>query len=117
MKCVWRWGEGQRKRLFLVAYSMVGLYGMNEKVGNVSFHDPRDGYNFSKPYSEATAQTIDEEVREFVARAYRRTKKLLTSKKKELELVAKELLKKEVLFKQDLEGLVGGRPRVKEVEG
>ncbi len=94
-----------------VAYSIVGIYGMNDKVGHISFHDPKkDEYSFTKPYSEATAQTIDEEVRTIVDEAYKRAKKLLQTKEKELELVAQALLEKEVVFKGDLEKMIGKRP-------
>jgi len=93
-----------------LAYSMVTIYGMNEKVGNVSFHDPQNEYGFNKPYSEHTAQIIDEEVRKLIYNAYIHTKSLLTEHREQLELLAKELLKKEVLFQADLEVLIGKRP-------
>ena len=74
------------ERITKVAYSMVTIYGMNEKVGNVSFYDPQQGeYSFTKPYSESTAQTIDSEVRDLIATAYERTKKLLKEKKAQLD--------------------------------
>lgn len=99
------------ERVTKIAYSMVTIYGMNEKVGNISFHDPsQPEYTFSKPYSENTAQTIDEEVRLIVDQAFKRTKKLLLSKKQQLDSVAQELLQKEVIFQQDLERLIGPRP-------
>ncbi|MFH1321103.1 MAG: ATP-dependent zinc metalloprotease FtsH [Bacteroidota bacterium] len=99
------------ERVTKVAYSMVTMYGMNEKIGNISFYDPQQGeYSFTKPYSETTGQTIDEEVRNIVQDAYERTKKLLLKKRKELELISKELLKKEVIFKDDLVRLIGKRP-------
>ena len=94
---------------------MVTVYGMNDKVGNISFYDAkRSEYNFAKPYSEATAKTIDEEVRRIIAQAYKRAKELLIKKKKELEVVAKELLKKEIIFQTDLKKLIGKRPFHKE---
>ncbi|RTQ49167.1 ATP-dependent metallopeptidase FtsH/Yme1/Tma family protein [Hymenobacter gummosus] len=94
------------------AYGMVSVYGMNEKIGNVSFYDSqgRNEYGFSKPYSEATAQTIDEEARKMIEGQYQRTKQLLTERGAELEAVAQELLRKEVLLQDDLERLVGKRP-------
>lgn len=100
------------ERITKMAYSIVTMYGMNDKIGNLSFYDSKQSsdYNFNKPYSEATAQTIDEEVRFIVKRAYERTKELLTDKVKELEIVAQELLQKEILFQSDLERLVGKRP-------
>jgi len=93
-----------------IAYSMVTVYGMNSKVGNVSFYDPSQESTFTKPYSEETGKLIDEEVREIVAKAYERTLQLLTERKNEVEIIAKELLSKEVLHKSDVEALIGKRP-------
>ncbi len=100
------------ERITKMAYSMVTMYGMNPKLGNISYYDSKgqDQYGFSKPYSEATSQMIDEEVRNFIDQAYTRTKELLTERRHELEIVAKELLDKEVLIQEDLERLVGKRP-------
>lgn len=99
------------ERITKMAYAMVTLYGMNKKIGNVSFYDPQGGeYSFTKPYSEDTAKAIDEEVRNIIDAAYQRTKNLLIEKREALEAVAQELLKKEVLFQQDLELLIGKRP-------
>jgi AFG3 family protein len=100
------------ERITKMAYSIVTMYGMNDKIGNISFYDSKSAneYSMTKPYSEATAQTIDNEVRDIISKAYNRTKDLLTSKLRELELVAQELLKKEILFQTDLERLVGSRP-------
>lgn len=103
------------ERVTKMAYSMVSVYGMNDKIGNISFYDPKQSeYNFSKPYSEATAQIIDEEVKKIVSKAYIRTKDLLKDKKQELEILANELLDKEILFQSDLERLIGKRPFEKE---
>lgn len=100
------------ERITKMAYSIVSVYGMNDQVGNVSYYDSKqqDGYNFTKPYSESTAQLIDEEVKKLIEKAYNRTKKLLQDKKKELEILAKELLKREIIFQSDLEELIGKRP-------
>jgi len=99
------------ERVTKMAYSIVTIYGMNDKIGNVSFYDSKQSeYSFNKPYSEATAETIDEEVRKIVSSSFERIKKLLISKKKELEVVAKKLLEKEVIFQSDLENLIGKRP-------
>ncbi|RSK35371.1 ATP-dependent zinc metalloprotease FtsH [Hymenobacter metallilatus] len=100
------------ERITKVAYSIVTMYGMNAKLGNVSFYDSKgqNEYGFTKPYSEATSQMIDEEVRTIIAQAYIRTKELLTERRHELEVVAKELLEKEILLQDDLERLVGKRP-------
>ena len=93
-----------------IAYSMITVYGMNDKVGNVSFYDPQQENYFTKPYSEETGKMIDEEVRKLIDNAYTLTKNLLTDKKGDVEKLAKELLKKEVLFKSDVEALIGKRP-------
>jgi cell division protease FtsH len=93
-----------------MAYSMVTVYGMNDKVGNVSYYDPAQENTFQKPFSEETGKMIDEEVRKLIGSAFVRTKELLTEKKKEVEILAKELLKREVLFQSDVEALIGKRP-------
>lgn len=93
-----------------MAYAMVSVYGMNDKVGNVSFYDPQNDYSFSKPYSEETARMIDQEVRGLIERAYLRTKALLNEKLEQVRTIARELLKKEVLYQVDLERLIGKRP-------
>lgn len=93
-----------------IAYSMVTAYGMNNKVGNVSFYDPSQENTFTKPYSEETGKIIDEEVRGIIDEAYQRTISLLTEKKEQVEKLAKELLDKEVLHKSDVEELIGKRP-------
>jgi cell division protease FtsH len=100
------------ERITKMAYSIVSVYGMNDKIGNVSFYDSKDGgdYKFTKPYSEATANTIDQEVRKLIDAAYERTKQLLSDKQNELETLAQELLEKEILFQSDLERLIGKRP-------
>ena len=92
-----------------MAYAMVSMYGMSEKVGNVSFYDPQSEGSFSKPYSEETGKMIDEEVRAVVAKAYEKVKALLTEKMEYVTVISEELLKKEVLFKDDLERLIGKR--------
>jgi cell division protease FtsH len=93
-----------------IAYSMVTAYGMNKHVGNVSFYDPTQENTFTKPYSEETGKMIDEEVRSIIDAAYQRTIQLLQEKKHEVEVLAKELLSKEVLHKSDVEFLIGKRP-------
>jgi cell division protease FtsH len=93
-----------------ISYAMVTVYGMNEKVGNVSFYDPQQESVFTKPYSEETGKIIDEEVRRLVERAYERTKALLTERKAEVEKIALALLDREVLHQQDVEDLIGKRP-------
>lgn len=93
-----------------IAYSMITVYGMNDKVGNISYYDPNQENVFTKPFSEETGKMIDQEVRKLIDTAYVRTKALLTEKKGDVEKLAKELLKKEVLFKSDVEALIGKRP-------
>jgi cell division protease FtsH len=103
------------ERITKMAYSIVSVYGMNEKLGNVSFYDSKsDGYKMTKPYSEATAEMIDQEVHKLIEFAYQRTLELLRDKRNELETLAKELLEKEILFQSDLEKLIGKRPFAKE---
>ncbi|EMR02356.1 ATP-dependent zinc metalloprotease FtsH [Cesiribacter andamanensis] len=103
------------ERVTKMAYSIVSVYGMNDKIGNVSFYDPKQSeYNFNKPYSEATAQTIDEEVRQIIDQAYVRVKQLLKDKTRELEIIAQELLKKEIIYQYDLDRLIGKRPFAKQ---
>ena len=92
-----------------MAYSMISVFGMNEKVGNVSFHGMQQN-QFSKPYSDQTATLIDDEVRKMVEAQYLRAQDLLKDKRNELEILANELLEKEVLLKSDLEKLIGPRP-------
>jgi AFG3 family protein len=93
-----------------IAYSMVTVYGMNEKLGNISYYDPAQENMFTKPYSEETGKLIDNEVRLLIEDAYAKTKALLIEKKGDVEKLAKELLVKEVLFKSDVEMLIGKRP-------
>ncbi len=92
------------------AYAMVSMYGMNDNVGNISFYDPQNENSFSKPYSEETGKMIDDEVRKLVDGAYQKVKLLLSDKIDSVKMIAEELLKKEVLFKDDMERLLGKRP-------
>jgi cell division protease FtsH len=93
-----------------MAYSMVTYYGMNEKVGNVSFYGMMNEGSFMKPYSEETATLIDDESRKIIEEQYLRAKQILSDRRNELELIANELLSKEVLHKDDLERIIGKRP-------
>ncbi|MEN0045598.1 MAG: ATP-dependent zinc metalloprotease FtsH [Bacteroidota bacterium] len=92
-----------------MAYSMISVFGMNPKVGQVSFYGMSQD-NFSKPYSDETAKLIDDEVRKLLDVQYQRAKKLLKERKNELEILAQHLLEKEVLLKSDVEKLIGERP-------
>ena len=90
---------------------MVAYYGFNDKIGHVSFYDStgRSENGLLKPYSEQTGRMIDEEVRMLVASCYQRTKDLLISNKEMLLALAKLLNKKETLYKEDLEKILGKR--------
>ena len=92
-----------------MGYSMISIFGMNEKVGNVSFY-AMSQENFNKPYSEDTATLIDDEVRNLIETEYKRAQELLKEKRNELNMLAKRLIEKEVLLKSDLEKLIGLRP-------
>ncbi|HPZ86986.1 MAG TPA: ATP-dependent zinc metalloprotease FtsH [Flavihumibacter sp.] len=102
--------QNDLQQITKMAYSMVTVYGMNDKVGNVSFYDPQQENSFTKPYSEETSRLIDHEVRTLIDAAYERTKELLQSKRNEVGLLAEQLLEKEVLFQSDVEQLIGKRP-------
>lgn len=94
------------------AYAMVSIYGLNEKIGNISYYDSqgRNEYSFSKPYSEDTAKVIDEEVSKIIEAQYQRAVKILSENKDKLAQLADQLLKKEVIFKEDLIAIFGERP-------
>src|SRR5690606_15202754 len=102
--------QNDLERVTKLAYAMVTIYGMNPKVGNISFNDQQNEYGFGKPYSEKTAELIDNEVRKLIADVYERTKALLIEKREGLEKLAEALLKKEILFQSDLEEILGKRP-------
>ncbi len=102
--------QNDLERITKLSYAMVTVYGMSPIIGNVSFYDPQNEYNFSKPYSDKTAQIIDEEVRKIIGDAYIRTKELLIDKRDGLEKLATKLLEKEILFQSDLEEILGKRP-------
>ena len=93
------------------AYAMVSVYGLSEKIGNISYYDSsgQNEYAFNKPYSEKTAELIDAEVNKMVEQAYERTIKLLKENKDKLTELANALLEKEVIFKEDLEQIFGKR--------
>ena len=102
--------QNDLERITRLSYAMVTIYGMNEKVGNVSFNDNQGEYQFNKPYSEKTSELIDNEVRGLIASVYKKTKDLLTEKRDGLEKLAQKLLEKEILFQSDLEEILGKRP-------
>ncbi|MDG2109264.1 MAG: ATP-dependent zinc metalloprotease FtsH [Flavobacteriaceae bacterium] len=94
------------------ARSMVSVYGLNENLGNITYYDSsgQTDYNFTKPYSEETARKIDHEISEIIEKQYERAISLLASSKDKLIKLADRLLEKEVIFKDDLENILGKRP-------
>ena len=88
---------------------MISIYGLSDKLGNISYYDStgQSDYSFSKPYSEKTAQLIDEEVSKLIEESYARTVKILTENKDKLTQLAEILLEKEVIFRDDLEVIFG----------
>jgi len=102
--------QNDLERITKLAYAMIAVYGMNDKVGNVSFKDSSGESQFQKPYSDQTAELIDEEVRQLITSVYGRTKELLLEKREGLIKIAEKLLEKEILFQADLEEILGKRP-------
>ncbi|MFN3556416.1 MAG: ATP-dependent zinc metalloprotease FtsH [Bacteroidales bacterium] len=94
------------------AYAMVVYFGLNKKLGNISYYDSsgQSEYAFSKPYSEKTAEIIDQEVSALLESAYQRAKDILMENRDKLEQLANLLLEKEVIFREDLESIFGKRP-------
>jgi cell division protease FtsH len=95
---------------------MITIYGLNEKLGNVTYYDSsgQSEYNFSKPYSEETAQVIDKEISDLIESQYQRAIKILEENKDKLLELSSILIEKEVIFKDDLEAIFGKRPFDKE---
>ena len=100
------------------AYAMVTVYGLNDKIGNLSYYDSSGAneYGFTKPYSDKTAEVIDAEVSKMVEASYARAKKILSDNKHLLTQLAEKLLEKEVIFKEDLENIFGKRRFEKDIE-
>jgi cell division protease FtsH len=98
------------------AYAMVSVYGLNERVGNISFYDSKGRDSFTKPYSEETARVIDEESSKIVEMQYQRAIEILTENKDKLTALAEKLLQTEVIFKEDLIEIFGKRLWDKEEE-
>jgi AFG3 family protein len=92
------------------ARAMVTVYGLNEKVGNITYYDSSGNDAFVKPYSENTAKTIDEEISKMIELQYLRAIEILTNNKDKLTVLAELLLEKEVIFKDDLTKIFGKRP-------
>ncbi len=100
------------------ARAIVTVYGLNDKIGNLTYYDSssQQDYNFTKPYSEETAQIIDKEISNLVEEQYQRAIRILTENKEKLATLAEHLLEKEVIFKKDLETIFGKRPFEKNEE-
>jgi cell division protease FtsH len=92
------------------AYAMVSIYGLNKRIGNISFYDSQGRDSFTKPYSDDTARIIDEEVSKIIEEQYQRAFNLLKDNKDKLTELAEKLLEQEVIFKEDLELIFGKRP-------
>jgi cell division protease FtsH len=94
------------------AKAMVSVYGLNDVIGNITYYDStgQAEYNFTKPYSENTAQKIDHEISQIIENQYKRAIDILKTSKEKLMLLADRLLEKEVIFKDDLEQILGKRP-------
>ena len=94
------------------AKAMVSVYGLNDTLGNITYYDSsgQSDYSFSKPYSEETAQVIDKEISKIIEKQYSRAISLLKNSKDKLKQLAERLLEKEVIFKDDLENILGKRP-------
>ncbi|MEI7595197.1 MAG: ATP-dependent zinc metalloprotease FtsH [Bacteroidota bacterium] len=100
------------ERVSKQAYSMVAFFGLNDKLGNISYYDSsgQNEYSFSKPYSEHTAEVIDQEVSLLISTAYNRAKQILIDNKENVHTLAEKLLTNEVIFREDLELIFGSRP-------
>lgn len=98
------------------AYSMVVYFGLNDKIGNISYYDStgQQEYTFTKPYSEKTSEIIDQEIRKLIEAAYDRAKEVILANREKLESLALQLLKKEVIYREDLETIFGPRPFAEE---
>jgi len=103
------------ERVTKMATAMIIVYGLNDKLGNISYYDSTQAeFAFQKPYSEKTAQVIDEEISLLIESQYKRAIDLLTANRENLSKLAAKLLEKEVIFKEDLEAIFGKRPWDKE---
>ena len=100
------------------ASAMISIYGLNKEIGNVSYYDSsgQNEYGFSKPYSEKTAQIIDQEVKAMIEAQYERAKQILVENRDKLDILADKLIEKEVIFREDLEEIFGKREFVNELD-
>lgn len=103
--------QNDLERAYKQANAMVTIYGLSEKVGHLSYYDSsgQADYSFSKPYSEKTAEVIDEEIKAFIDHQYHRAITILTNNRDKLDALAQKLLDKEVIFREDLEEIFGKR--------
>lgn len=94
------------------AQAMVKVFGLSDKIGNISYYDSsgQSEYSFQKPYSEKTAELIDKEISETIETQYIRAKQILAENRTKVDQLAKILLEREVIFKDDLELIFGKRP-------
>ncbi len=106
------------ERVTKMAYAMVVYYGLNPKIGNISYYDStgQSEYSFNRPYSEKTAEEIDIQVHQLVESAYSKAKEILTANKDKLTQLAQLLIEREVIFAEDLERIYGRRPFAQETE-
>ena len=106
------------ERVTRQSYAMVSYFGMSKKVGNMSYYDSsgQNEYGFTKPYSEKTAQTIDEEASSIITEQYERAKQIINDNKSKLEELANLLLEREVIFTDDVERIFGKRKKTIEQE-
>lgn len=98
------------------AYAIVSIYGLNKRIGNISYYDSQGRDTFTKPYSEETAKVIDEEVSKLIEEQYQRALKILSENKDKLTQLANKLLEAEVIFREDLESIFGKRAWDKQEE-
>jgi len=94
------------------ARAIVSVYGLSDKIGNITYYDSsgQSDYNFTKPYSEETANKIDQEISLIIEKQYKRACDIISKNKNKLSELAKRLLEKEVIFKEDLVKILGERP-------
>ena len=100
------------ERVSKQAFAMVAYYGLNPKIGNISYYDStgQSEMGFTKPFSEKTAETIDVEVHKMIEEAYQRAKDILLQNRDKLDKLATLLVEREVIFREDLEEIYGKRP-------
>ena len=103
--------QNDLERAYKQANAMVTIYGLSDKVGHLSYYDSsgQSDYSFSKPYSEKTAEIIDDEIKDFIDKQYTRAINILTENRDKLDALANKLLDKEVIFREDLEEIFGKR--------